>query len=139
MSTASRPLRIQIVNERLLPRFGVDRLLVMLGRHLAAAGHEVSFCCLRCDRTMLDPFAAGVTVLDIPEGLGIAAMEDAVAAGTYMESVWDTFLGPLAFPEPYCETASKHKVNVNIDPNFGLSGGPTGLPAGTCVQPTRST
>jgi hypothetical protein len=30
------------------------------------------------------------------------------------------------FPEPFCDTADKHKVNVNLDPSFGLTGGPTG-------------
>lgn len=58
---------------------------------------------------------------------GDAKVADAVEAGTYMERVWDTFMGPLAFPEPYCDTPSKHKVNVNVDPTFGLNGGPTGL------------
>lgn len=56
---------------------------------------------------------------------GDVKMTDAIAAGSYMERVWDTFLGPMAFPEPYCDTANKHKANINIDPTFGLNGGPT--------------
>ncbi|ESQ86528.1 avirulence protein [Asticcacaulis sp. AC460] len=51
---------------------------------------------------------------------------DAVAAGEYLEMVWKLYMGPVAFPEPYCDTAAKKKANINLDPSFGLSGGPTG-------------
>ena len=51
---------------------------------------------------------------------------DAVAAGQYLELVWKTFITDVKFPEPYCDTASKHKANININPDSGLFGGPTG-------------
>jgi len=51
---------------------------------------------------------------------------DAVSAGEYLETVWTTFIGQIKFPEPYCDTATKHKANINLDPTFGLTGGPTG-------------
>ncbi len=75
-----RPLRIDICNERLLPRFGVDRLLVLLARKLVDAGHEVRFVCLRCDESMLLPISREVTVLTLPEGLNMAETEAAATA-----------------------------------------------------------
>jgi glycosyltransferase involved in cell wall biosynthesis len=77
-----RPLRIDICNERLLPRFGVDRLLVLLARKLVDAGHEVRFVCLRCDKSMLLPISRDVTVLTLPEGLNMEQTEEAAAAAT---------------------------------------------------------
>lgn len=50
----------------------------------------------------------------------------AINAGTYLESVWQDFILNRAFPEPYCQTAAKFKVNIHIDPSFGLSGGVDG-------------
>jgi len=55
-----------------------------------------------------------------------ASQENAVAAGKYLEGVWAYFIDTVRFPEPYCDTAAKHKANINLDPTFGLSGGPTG-------------
>lgn len=72
-------MRIEICNERLLPRFGVDRLLVLLARHLADAGHEVGFACLRCDTTMLLPISPHVSMIPMPEGLDMAETEATVA------------------------------------------------------------
>jgi Family of unknown function (DUF6055) len=50
----------------------------------------------------------------------------AQAAGATLEMVWSTFMGKVGFTEPYCDTAAKHKVNIHIDPTFGLTGGSTG-------------
>lgn len=50
----------------------------------------------------------------------------AINAGTYLESVWQDFMLNRAFPEPYCQTATKYKVNIHIDASFGLSGGVDG-------------
>jgi glycosyltransferase involved in cell wall biosynthesis len=66
----------------LLPRFGVDRLLVLLARKLVDAGHEVRFVCLRCDKSMLLPISPDVTVLTLPEGLNMAETEAAAAGAT---------------------------------------------------------
>ena len=76
------PLRIEICNERLLPRFGVDRLLVLLARKLAEAGHDIGFVCLRCDKSMLVPISPDVTVLALPEGLNMAETEESAAGAT---------------------------------------------------------
>lgn len=57
---------------------------------------------------------------------GDVKMADAEAAGVKLEEIWSYYMGPVAFAEPYCDTAIKHKANVNLDPTFGLTGGPTG-------------
>jgi len=77
-----RPLRVDICNERLLPRFGVDRLLVLLAQKLVESGHEVRFVCLRCDKSMLLPISSDVTVLTLPEGLNMAETEAAATGAT---------------------------------------------------------
>ena len=51
---------------------------------------------------------------------------DAVSAGKELELIWSTYMGRIGFAEPFCDTADKHKANVNLDPTFGLTGGPTG-------------
>ena len=71
-------LRIEICNERLVPRFGVDRFLVLLAGQLVQSGHEVSFSCLRCDRAMLAPISEDVDVIELPAGLDVMAAENAV-------------------------------------------------------------
>src|SRR5271165_1750638 len=72
--------RIEICNERLLPRFGVDRLLVLLAKQLTESGHEVRFVSLRCDTTMLLPITRNVTVVPVPLGLDMVTTETAVMA-----------------------------------------------------------
>src|ERR1044072_1778703 len=56
----------------------------------------------------------------------VVADSAAINAGTYLESVWQDFVLNRAFPEPYCQTATKYKVNIHIDASFGLSGGVDG-------------
>lgn len=51
---------------------------------------------------------------------------DAASAGKQLEFIWSVFMTKVQFAEPFCDTADKHKANVNIDPTFGLTGGPTG-------------
>lgn len=57
---------------------------------------------------------------------GTVDRTDAVNAGKQLELIWSVYMGPVGFTEPYCDTADKHKANINLDPTFGLSGGPTG-------------
>ena len=73
-----KSLRIEICNERLLPRFGVDRFLLLLGRHLLQNGFEASFTCLRCDESLLRLLQAEVEILALRQGLDIAGTEAAV-------------------------------------------------------------
>jgi hypothetical protein len=70
-------LRIEICNERLLPRFGVDRLLVLLAQHLVGAGCEIGFVCLRCDEEMLRRVTPDITVIPVAGGLDMQGTESA--------------------------------------------------------------
>src|SRR5208337_4436672 len=72
-------LRIEICNERFLPRFGVDRLLLLLARRLTESGHQVSVSCLRFDPALVSKITTDLTVLPLPEGLDIVATEISVA------------------------------------------------------------
>jgi hypothetical protein len=48
---------------------------------------------------------------------------DLEAAKVKLEEIWQVFVVQNGFPEPFCDTAEKHKVNVSLDPSFGFSGG----------------
>jgi len=78
-SAAARALHVVICNERLLPRFGVDRLLLLLGRGLVARGHRVTFVCARCDRAAVATVSPAL--LEWPEltALDLHGAEDAAA------------------------------------------------------------
>ncbi len=49
------------------------------------------------------------------------------SAAASLESYWSTYLNPsgIDFPAPFCETTTKRRVNVHLDPTFGLTGGVT--------------
>ncbi|SEN68793.1 hypothetical protein SAMN05192583_3314 [Sphingomonas gellani] len=53
----------------------------------------------------------------------VVSNAEAESAGTYLEYVWSQFIGRLGFPEPDCAATAKLKVNIVIDPSFGLTGG----------------
>lgn len=80
-------MRVEICNERLLPRFGVDRFLILLARQLARSGHQIGFSCLRCDRAMLEPISANINVIEVPGGLDMAGMEMSVLNS--VRAAWD--------------------------------------------------
>ena len=72
--------RVLICNERFLARFGVDRILMLLAEHLVAIGVDVAFACLRCDRAMLGRITDRIDMLEVPEGVDFAEMDDVAAA-----------------------------------------------------------
>ncbi len=53
-------------------------------------------------------------------------MADARSAGAKLEAIWQLYMTQIGFTEPFCDTAEKHKANINLDPTFGLTGGYTG-------------
>jgi glycosyltransferase involved in cell wall biosynthesis len=75
-----RRLHVAICNERLLPRFGVDRVLLVLGGGLVREGHHVSFVCQRCDRQSVE--AISHDVVELSE-LGLYQLHVAEAAATH--------------------------------------------------------
>jgi glycosyltransferase involved in cell wall biosynthesis len=113
-----RSLRIEIGNERLLPRFGVDRILILLAKRLSAKGHEVRFVCLRCDRAMLLPITGDITVIEVPEGSGLASTETLVAA--QMRERWQhqrpdaVVIGGWPFFECAAQASAMHIGSVLI-------------------------
>lgn len=55
---------------------------------------------------------------------GLDVSQDRVAsAGKELEQIWNTYLGRIGFPEPYCSSQKKYKVSVFLDDSFGLNGG----------------
>lgn len=58
-----------------------------------------------------------------------ALVSDALAqtAGNTLEMIWTNHTQSVGFKEPYCNQTQKFKVNVHIDPTFGLTGGGTGV------------
>lgn len=70
-----RPLKVLFANERFLPRFGVDRILLRLANHLAEQGGEIQFVCLRCERSLVEPICNDILEIKLPEGLDIVGSE----------------------------------------------------------------
>ncbi|UVE66297.1 glycosyltransferase [Burkholderia pyrrocinia] len=68
-----------ICNERLLPRFGVDRLLLVLGQSLVRQGHLVTFVCLRCDEAAVRQVSPALQVWDDVGRLSIVSAEEHAA------------------------------------------------------------
>ncbi len=62
-SVIDRFLHVLICNERLLPRFGVDRLLLLLGGGLRRRGHRITYLCQRCDRGAVETLSRDVIEL----------------------------------------------------------------------------
>ncbi|GAA5266503.1 hypothetical protein ACOSOMT5_P2931 [Acidiphilium sp. MT5] len=74
-----RPLHIVICNERLLPRFGVDRLLLLLGRGLRDSSYRITFVCLRCDREVVQSVSPELHILMELQHLDLYGAEQAAA------------------------------------------------------------
>ncbi|CAM2176608.1 putative glycosyltransferase (Group 1) [Paraburkholderia sacchari] len=83
----SNQLHFVICNERLLPRFGVDRLLLVLGQSLVQQGHLVTFVCLRCDEAAVRQVSPAVEIWNDVSQLSIAGAED--RAAEHLRSRWD--------------------------------------------------
>lgn len=84
-------MRVLICNERLLARFGVDRLLLMLARGLILAGHKVGLAALRLERDAVAAITPHHLVAEISGFNGIETAEDAAAA--WLEANWDRLCG----------------------------------------------
>lgn len=69
------PARILICNERLLFRFGVDRILLTLASALIAKGVTVKLLCLRADDQVKQVFKEAVIELEEGRGKGVAEAE----------------------------------------------------------------
>ncbi len=118
--SASHRLRVQICNERLISRFGVDRLLVMCGRDLTANGFDVSYACLRYDARVMGTEKGNVQVIDVPAGLDIRGTESHVASilmGHWLDAKPDVLLiGGWPFFELAARAPSVDVPSIFIDP-----------------------
>lgn len=84
-SSPSATGHILICNERILFRFGVDRILIELARTLVAGGWRVTFACLRCERDVVRAISPHIHVIDSGGDLYEA---EADCAG-YLDEHWD--------------------------------------------------
>jgi glycosyltransferase involved in cell wall biosynthesis len=83
---SGHPLHILICNERLLPRFGVDRLLLLLGRGLRLRGHRITFVCQRCDRVAVEAISPALIELSELDGFDLHGAE--AAALRWLSDHW---------------------------------------------------
>jgi len=72
-------MNIVICNERLLPRFGVDRLLLMLARHMASRGHRVTLYAVRCDRAVAERITPYVRTIELPSDVDMFGADRAAS------------------------------------------------------------
>ena len=78
---------VLICNERILFRYGVDRILVELAKKFIAEGWRVTFCCLRSDAALISSIDAQVLTPDLPDGLDLYAVESGCAA--FLDAQWE--------------------------------------------------
>ena len=72
-------MHIVICNERLLFRFGLDRALILMGRHLREAGHRITVLVSRYDQDSVEGWANLVRVL--PEAADYIQSNEAAKDG----------------------------------------------------------
>jgi hypothetical protein len=54
----------------------------------------------------------------------ISSSQCTAATDTLESVVWPTLFGsPIFFPEPYCQSATKHKASIVVHSDYGLTGG----------------
>ena len=125
-----RPLRVHICNERLISRFGVDRLLLLCGKGLQSRKIDITYWCLRYDPTVLTTFGGQVQLLDVPNGLDVRQTESKVT-GLMMEAWFESkpdviVVGGWPFFELAARAPSVGVKSVFIDagavPHDGLEG-----------------
>lgn len=71
----TKPIHVQICNERFLSRFGLDRMLLLAAQYFRAQGAEVSLVALRYDQALVDALGFKVEKVDLLEGLDMQATE----------------------------------------------------------------
>ncbi len=77
---------ILICNERIVFRFGVDRILIELARMLISEGWRVTFVCLRCERDVVRAISPHVHVI---EAVGGDLYDIEATCARYLEEHWN--------------------------------------------------
>ncbi|MBF0529413.1 MAG: glycosyltransferase [Deltaproteobacteria bacterium] len=89
-------MHVLICNERFLFRFGVDRVLIILGRGLKERGHTVSIMANRFDREVVESFAS--RIIEVPTGA-----DDYINLNEYtadwLEQTWSSHFPPDEAPD----------------------------------------
>jgi glycosyltransferase involved in cell wall biosynthesis len=96
MSTSSptmpaRRLHVVICNERLLPRFGVDRVLLRLGSGLIARGHRITFISAWCDHLAVE--SVSPAIVELPELRPLGIHEGEAEASCWISEHWGELPG----------------------------------------------
>jgi glycosyltransferase involved in cell wall biosynthesis len=89
-------MNILICHERFLFRFGVDRVLILLGQGLAERGHTVSIMANRYDRLIVGQFAAQIVDVPEPPGRYFYLNEDTVE---WLRTAWEALFDDRTRPD----------------------------------------
>jgi glycosyltransferase involved in cell wall biosynthesis len=94
---ADQRVHVVIVNERFLPRFGVDRMLLKIAETLRSEGHRVTLICARCDKAAAEAKSDKLVILEMPP-LGLREIDEQMSAT--VDEQWCALFGntrPTAF------------------------------------------
>ena len=75
-------LWIEICNERLVSRFGVDRILLLAAREFKKRGARVTFSCLRFDPDLLEAVSSRTTTVQVTQGHNMRQVEKSATLAT---------------------------------------------------------
>lgn len=82
-----RPRHIVICNERILFRFGVDRVLVETARMFASKGWRITFVCLRCELEVVSSITPHLFIPTVKTGANLYEVES--GCEQFLEENWD--------------------------------------------------
>ncbi len=88
-------MHVLLCNERLCFRFGLDRVLILLGRHLHSSGHRVTVLVNRCDADSVAGWADRVIEVPSPEDY----LQSNEQAAAFVERQWPTWFAPEEAPD----------------------------------------
>ena len=118
-------MHILLCHERLLFRFGADRVLLLLGKYLAERGHTVSFMAMRADASVVASFAHKVITLPTVEDYG----ELDTATTAWLTQHYDALFAPGQAPDivvsggwPFFSSLPffRQKAGVTVFMDFGI-------------------
>ncbi|MBP8005724.1 MAG: glycosyltransferase [Acinetobacter sp.] len=89
-------MNILLCNERFLFRFGVDRVLILLGHGLKDCGHNITVMANRFDRSIVESFSTGI--ISAPVG-GDAYLNLNEFTAQWLDDNWDTLFSKDSQPD----------------------------------------
>ena len=89
-------MKILLCNERFLFRFGVDRLLMLLGHGLKDRGHRITVMANKLDHATVDGFAERIVA--VPEG-GDSYLNLNEFTAQWLEANWSTLFDEQSRPD----------------------------------------